>query len=367
MKILITGGHHTSALAVIDELKKRNKEIELIWVGHKYSMVKDVNVSAEYKDINELKIPFYDIKAGKFYGIYNPLQVLKILRGFINAFSLLLKTKPNLILSFGGYIAVPVVVCGYVLGIPAVTHEQTVVSGLANKVIAVFVKKIFISWKDSYNFYPKEKIVFTGLPLRKEIFTSTTNEFVFNNNLPVVYITGGKQGSHLLNEAVREILPEFLKHANVIHQCGDNSVNNDYEKLVKEKEALNEELKGRYYISKYIKSEQIGEVFKKSSLIISRAGAHSVYEFISLKKPALLIPISWVSHNEQVKNAIAFEKTGLGRVLYENNLVSSVLLEQVLDMLNNLPAYQLKYNPIEDINSAYVISEEALKSASKTS
>ncbi len=365
MKILITGGHHTSALAVIEELRKQAPEAELIFVGHTHSMQSDKNVSAEYEDLKRLGIPFFDIKAGKFFGIKNPIKFFAVLRGFVNAFNLLIEQKPSIILSFGGYIAVPIVLSGYILKIPSVTHEQTVVTGLANKVISKFVKKIFISWESSRSSFAGKEVIFTGIPLRKELFKVNTKSFEFKNNLPVVCITGGKQGSHRLNEIVFSKLKEILSFCNLIHQCGSSSVFNDFEnaKQLKSLTVTPEKLGGEYVPCDYIRSNEIGELFSKTTLMVGRSGAHFVSEFIALRKPSLLVPIPWVSHNEQYLNALVAKESGLAEILEEKDLTADSFVSAVKQMLNNLGKYKLvdeaKF-PLK-MDSAFLIANETLK------
>ena len=206
MKIVITGGHHTSALPVIGELKKRDSSIDIHWFGHKHTLLGSKSETLEYREITSLDIPFYDLKAGKLYRTFNPIRLLRIPYGVFQAFFLLLKTKPDVILSFGGYLAAPVVLAGWFLGIPSLTHEQTVVTGYSNKFISRFVKKIMISWKESAKYFPKDKVMYTGLPLRKEIFDTSSDSFESENSFPTIYITAGKTGSHNINEATKEIL-----------------------------------------------------------------------------------------------------------------------------------------------------------------
>ncbi len=363
MKLIITGGHHTSAIPVIDELKLIDSSLEIAWVGHKYSMAKDTNLSAEFSDITDLGIPFYDINAGKFYHVYNPLLLLKIFAGFVNAFILLLKLKPDGVLSFGGYIAVPVCLSACFLGIPTVTHEQTVVYGYANKLISHFVKKIFVSSQKSLNFFPKEKAILTGIPIRKEILTPSSNEIIFEDKLPVLYITGGKQGSHFINDFVKEVLPKLLVFTNVIHQCGSSSVFNDFDVLYKEKESLPTDLKKRYLVYDYINLRLIGEVYNKADLVISRSGAHTVHELLALQKPAILIPISWVSHNEQVENAKLLENAGLATVVGENEISGEVLLQKIRNVLENISGFKVKDGVNFGLNkdSAKFIANETYK------
>jgi UDP-N-acetylglucosamine--N-acetylmuramyl-(pentapeptide) pyrophosphoryl-undecaprenol N-acetylglucosamine transferase len=197
MKLVITGGHHSSALPVINELKRRNPDIELYWIGHRHSLKGDKNDTLEYKEITALSIPFYELNTGKFYKTYNPFKVLKVINGLFQSYKILSKIKPDLIMSFGGYLAVPVVIVGYLLKIPAITHEQTMVTGYANKVISRFAKKILLSWESSKKYYPGKSTVVTGIPLRSSIFNVSSNIFETQNNLPTILIMGGKSGSHI--------------------------------------------------------------------------------------------------------------------------------------------------------------------------
>ena len=364
MKIVITGGHHSSALPVINKLKEKVPDIEFLWAGHKYSMKNDKNPTLEYLEITSMGIPFFDLKAGKVYKTYDLGRLLKVPLGFFQAFFFLLKNKPDVILSFGGYLAAPVVVAGYLLGIPSVTHEQTVVAGYSNILISKFAKKVMISWKESEKFFPKNKVVFTGLPLRNAIFEIRSNSFDVNSSLPTIYISAGKTGSHLINETVLGILKDLLTFCNVIHQSGDNSVYNDFESLKKEYEKIEGSSKGKYFLRKFVLEDEIGEAYGKANLVISRSGAHSVAELIVLKKPCLLIPIPWASHNEQFKNARMAKDLGIAEILEQENLSGEILMKKIKDCLSNLDSYKLKDENVLKIllnDSADLIADEVIK------
>lgn len=343
----MTGGHHTSALPVINKIKERFPDIDIYWVGHKYSMIHDKNPTLEYREITSLGIPFFELKAGKFYKTRNIGRLLKIPFGFFHAFYYLLRTKPDVILSFGGYIAAPVVVSGYFLGIPSITHEQTVVAGYSNKLISKFAKKVMISWDASRKYFPDNKIVYTGIPLRKSISEIKSNSFSVNTDLPTIYISAGKTGSHIMNEVVLESLEALLKICNVIHQCGDNSVYEDYNSLKGKYEQVKNNVPGRYFLRKFILENEIGEAYSKANLLVSRSGAHTVSEIISLEKPSILIPIPWVSHNEQYENARMVCSYGLGEILEQNSLTSESLTKTVKHSLSNLNLYKIKNNKEE--------------------
>ena len=363
-KIAITGGHHSSALPVIELLRSVDKSIEIIWFGHKYSLQGDKNPTLEFIEISGMNIPFINLNAGRVYRNFNIFRLLKIPVGFFQAFFSLLKFKPSVILSFGGYLAVPVVISGWVLGIPVITHEQTVVVGYANKLISFFAKKIFISWPTSEKYFPKEKVVYSGIPLRKEIFITKSNSFTFENNLPVVCVMGGKTGSHIINQLILDNMEKLFSFCNIIHQTGDNSVYGDYESLVNRYEEIRFIVRGRYYVRKFILKNEIGEAYSKSSIVISRAGAHTVAELLALEKPSLLIPISWVSHDEQNENAKTLKNAGLSEILEENNLSKNEFSKYVMQMLINVNKYRLNDLSIKKLvkqSAAEAICKEVLK------
>ncbi len=336
-KIIFTGGHHNSALAVAKELIKDNS-VEVVWFGHKYSMQKDKSPSAEFLEVTNNHIRFRVLHAGKIYKTYSLISWFKIPWGFIEAFYYLLVEKPDLIVSFGGYLAAPVVVAGWLQGIPIITHEQTTVVGFANKIIAYFADKILVTWPQSKKYFNPQKVVITGLPLREEIFKSDGTD-LFNNNLPIVYITGGKQGSHIINETIGKVLPNLLEKMNIIHQTGSNSIFGDFEKLTAFREQLDPSIKDHYLIKQYFFEDEIGDIFNQADIVVSRAGAHTIYELAALGKPALLIPIEWASHNEQYKNARELINEGIACMIPENRLTAELFIMELNNMLDNLAQY----------------------------
>ncbi len=340
-KIMIIGGHLTPALAVLEELKARGYD-NFVWVGRKYSQEGDKRKSSEYKLIKELGVRFYDLNGGRLQRkwtlktfVVGVKELGLVPLGLFRASSIIKKENPDLIMSFGGYLAVPVVMWGKLMGKKVITHEQTVVSGLANRMIGKYADKVLISWDESARFFPKNKTVKTGNPIRREIFEVSTNDFNFENELPVTYVTGGSQGSNTINWRLLEILPRLLKSTNIIHQTGSSTVTKDYEKALKTKKRLPGKLKDRYIIKEHIYGKQIGEVFDKSALVVSRAGANTVTELLALAQPAILVPIPWSSQSEQTKNAVMLEKLGIATVLDQITLTPDILYEAIKSAINN--------------------------------
>lgn len=353
MKIVFCGGHHNSALLIARELK--HKGYLVFWFGHKYTMSGDKNPGAEYLEVTAEKIPFIEIKAGKWQPRFNFLiNLLRIPYGFLQSFFWLIKIRPELIVSFGGYLALPVAVSGWFLRIPIVTHEQTTVSGIANDLIAKIAVKIFVSFPSSVNHFPKNKVILTGLPIRTKIFKQ--GEKIFANSKKTIYFTGGKQGAHVINKEVFKILPRLLENFNIIHQCGSTSLFEDMKTALSLKKELKEDV--NYLVKDYFFEGEIGSIFKSADFVVSRAGAHTVYELLSLNKPALLIPIPWSSKNEQLHNAQMFKQAGLGEILEQKALDKGDLYQTVMKFSENLNMYKLSLGSEIIQNSTEKIVEE---------
>ena len=282
MKLLITGGHLTPALAVIDKIieSSQKDKISLAFAGRKYALDSEQTLSLEYKEITKRHIPFISLHAGRITRLMtfrSFTNILKIPVGFIHAFFILRQQTPDVILSFGGYLAIPVAVMGWLLRVTVFTHEQTICPGLANQVIAYFSKKIFYSFPESKHFFPSHKSILSGNPVRNTVFKIIDKPIDVNKTKPVIYITGGSLGSHGINEHIRNILPELLQDYVVIHQTGDIKEYDDYEHLLRYRRTFPEELKQRYIPVKHFFDNEIGYVYSISHIVVARAGATTFF------------------------------------------------------------------------------------------
>lgn len=340
MKIAIIGGHLTPALSVIEELPK---EAEILYIGRKHALEGDKAVSLEYETINKKGITFYNLKTGRFQRRITKHTIpslSKIPVGFFQSFNILRKFKPDVVVGFGGYVSFPVIVAAHTLKIPVLIHEQTLEAGAANKNAARFADKICISFESSGKYFPKEKTVLTGNPIRKSIL-EPISEFKAQEALPIIYITGGSLGSHFINMLVSSSLSKLLDKYIVIHQTGGATEFNDFEKLSILRDGLNKN-KDRYVLSKYFSTDEIGGILKAASLVVSRAGVNTVSELIVLRRSALLIPLPVSQKDEQVKNAMYIKKIGLGEVIEQKELDSSIFLAKIDHMIKNLDNYKIK-------------------------
>ncbi len=305
--IFITGGHVTPAIAVIEEIRKRKFPWQIIFVGRKNALEGEKSVSAEYDVITGMGISFLPLVAGRISRVLTPfsfLSLLKIPFGFLQASWYVLSHRPKLIISFGGYVAVPVAMAAAFFSIPVVTHEQTLRLGLANRIIGLFAKKVFYSFV-------------TGLPMRQELFHPPAKPtFVVANNKPILYITGGSTGAVSLNERLAPLMKDLLDTWCIIHQLGQQS----------HREALGD----TYITAPYFSTSDVAWIYKHATLIISRAGANTVWELAVLGKIALLIPLPWSAENEQLNNARWLADKGSAIVLEQKDATSE-RLKEVLD------------------------------------
>jgi UDP-N-acetylglucosamine--N-acetylmuramyl-(pentapeptide) pyrophosphoryl-undecaprenol N-acetylglucosamine transferase len=328
--LIFTGGHHTSALVVANLLKKNGWNI--IWIGHKYSMWGDSSPSAEYREVTESGIEFIELRAGKLHNTYNPQKLLRVPFGFFQSFQILKKIKSTHkdglkgIISFGGYLGVPVVFCGWMLGLPTVSHEQTTVAGWANKFISLFAQKIAVTWPRSLELYPKSKTELTGLPLREEILSELKR---LPEREKKIYITGGKQGSHIINQTIFSILGDLLNQFQVVHQTGSSTLYADYAEALKIKAALDEKQKNKYRVFEYLDAKSAAHNISTAQIVVGRSGAHITYELAVTGTRSVLIPIPWSSHNEQLNNAQVLRDKNLAVVVQQSDLNGRTLMESI--------------------------------------
>ncbi|GAB4162865.1 MAG: undecaprenyldiphospho-muramoylpentapeptide beta-N-acetylglucosaminyltransferase [Candidatus Dojkabacteria bacterium] len=349
-KIIITGGgsggHISPAKAILDELleKYSNAREQILYVGSNLGMEGETGgKSLEQKMFENSDINFIAIRAGKLqrYFSWRTLELLGgVFGGFIDAMRVFKQFKPDLVISTGGYVTVPVCFVAWLKKVPVYVHEQTAAVGLTNKITSKFAEKVFITFKQSEKYFPKGKTLHTGNAVRKAIFkTNGKGEVVdavakmvevrSKTGKPIIAFFGGGQGSHLINITVRQMLTYLLRDYQVLIQTGDNTVNKDYDVLMREREKLPADLKASFYPFKFVSADEIGNLYANIDMYIGRAGANFVYEMGVLKIPSIFIPIPWVTHNEQFLNAKVIEELGFGMILPEGELTAERLFNEV--------------------------------------
>ncbi|MEX0621728.1 MAG: UDP-N-acetylglucosamine--N-acetylmuramyl-(pentapeptide) pyrophosphoryl-undecaprenol N-acetylglucosamine transferase [Candidatus Woykebacteria bacterium] len=367
MKVTICGGHLTPALAVIGELKKRGIR-DIFYVGRSSTMEGDNTPSAESTIIPNINVKFYSVPTGRFqrkFTRHTITSLLKIPVGLVAALLILSQERPNLVISFGSYVAFPVVAAAWILGIPAITHEQTLKGGLANRIISRLAKRIALSWPDSQEYFPKEKTVVIGNPIRKEVLSVRKQR----TSIPVVFVTGGNQGAHAINEAVLEIIEELVKKYEVIHQTGSSEKYRDYEILAARVSQLPRKLQRRYTLSKWVNSEELAQIYSRASIVVGRSGANTVSEVAAVGVPAIFIPLPWAGANEQEKSAQMLVGVGMALVLNQERLTPKRLLSAINSMMAHLDRYKneaKKAKKLINPSAAEQFVDEAVKLVNKS-
>jgi UDP-N-acetylglucosamine--N-acetylmuramyl-(pentapeptide) pyrophosphoryl-undecaprenol N-acetylglucosamine transferase len=335
-KVLITGGgsggHVSVASGLIDGIKEKYPKLyeNLIYVGGDLGMVgEDYGNSIEQRKFKHAKFKTRYIRAGKLQRSFSFSSVKLLLRtflGLIDSIKILQNEKPDLIFSTGGFVSVPVCIIGWLKKIPIYLHEQTATVGLANRVVGKFAKKIYIAFESSKKYFKKTKTLLVGDIVRDAITEFEVDKVskeireIFTNNIrfPLIYISGGSLGSHLINTKVLKEIDGLLSGYRVILQTGNNQTFKDFEKAMEIRSKLSEEKKRMFLPIKFIDDKSIGYVYHNMDLFLGRAGANTVYEIAVLAKPSVFIPIPWVTHNEQFENAKALKNTGLSEIIEED-------------------------------------------------
>ena len=327
-RIVLTGGgtagHVTPNIALLPKLKELGYDVH--YIGSYNGIEKTL--------IEACGIPYYGISSGKlrrYFDLKNFSDPFKVLKGFSEASKLLKKLKPDVVFSKGGFVAVPVVIAAKQHRIPVIIHESDMTPGLANKLSIPSASKVCCNFPETMEHLPKGKAVLSGSPIRQELLTGSRQKALqftgLSGTKPVLLIIGGSLGSVVVNEAVRSVLPKLLKKFEIIHLCGKG-------KLDQTLTAMN-----GYVQYEYI-SDELKDLFALSDIVISRAGANSICEFLALRKPALLIPLSAAaSRGDQILNAHSFEKQGFSAVLEEEQLNGESLLQALDNLWENRDSY----------------------------
>lgn len=330
IKVVLTGGHAaTTAISVVEEIKRRSLDWQLYWIGPKYAIEGASIQTSASRILPTIGVNFKPIIAGRLqkkWTIWTVPALVRVPIGFIHAAIHLTKIRPKVILSFGGYSALPVVVMGWLMRIPVIVHAQTVVVGLANMASVYFARKIAISRKESKILLPEDKITLTGNPVMKSI-TAIKRKAVMGSP-PTIYVTGGSTGSRQINRIIDQTLENLLKENRLIHQTGEI----DFPLFLKRKKNLESALRENYEIHAFIEPEHMHRIYNLADIIISRAGANTISEIAIIHRPVLLIPHPKVNFDEQLKNADLAQQDGFAKILFESELTPNSFLSKISEI-----------------------------------
>ncbi len=309
-----TGGSVSPLLAICESLKK---EYEFFWVGTKNGIEKKM-VGAE-------KIPYYSVSSGKFrryFSIRNFIDPFFVLIGFFQSLGLLLNLRPDMVITAGSFVSVPVVWAARLLRIPVLVHQQDIRPGLANKLMAPFAKVITVTFEKSLKDYGK-KAVLTGSPARQSLQNPNSKFQIpneFSEGLPVIFILGGGTGAKAINDLVYESMSEITKFCNVIHQTGKNKIANRKSPII------------NCVSFDFLNPPQMAAAYAEADLVVSRAGMGTLTELSYFGKPAIIIPMP-DSHQEE--NAEILKNANAAIVLNQRKLSSDKFISEIKKLLTN--------------------------------
>jgi UDP-N-acetylglucosamine--N-acetylmuramyl-(pentapeptide) pyrophosphoryl-undecaprenol N-acetylglucosamine transferase len=331
-----TGGHTSAALAVAAILR-RGGDTDIRWIGSHDGL--------EATRAPEAGLIFHPIATGKLRRYWDRRNIsdllLNVPAGFLQSWLLLRRLHPALLFATGGFVSVPPSLAARALGIPVVVHEQTSVPGLANRLTGRWAERIAVSFPVRGDVFPPERVVLTGNPLRPALRDGSPEaafaRFGFDPGLPLVYVTGGAQGSHRINRVVGEALPQLLLFCQILHQCGDNRETGDRLWLQDKALALPPELRPRFAVRPWV-GEELRDVYAAAALCIGRSGAGTVNECCQLGVPALFVPLPGTSGDEQTANARLVAEAGGALVLPQSELEPETLTAAVRRLLDDREA-----------------------------
>lgn len=308
MKVVITaggtGGHIFPALALIDKLKEKDKDVEILYIGTTDRMEKDI--------IPNAGIPYVGIemKGLNRKHIFKNIDVMKTyFKACKKAKNELVKFRPDIVIGFGGYISAPVIYAASKLKIKTIIHEQNSIPGVSNKFLSRYVDKVLVSFKESIKDFPADKTVYTGNPRSeqvKDIKKLSKTNLGFKKNLPLAIIVMGSLGSLTMTKKLKEVLPLFKnKNYQILLITGKNY----YEEYKDIK--VSENVKIVPFLNNLI------GYMKDADLIVTRSGASTIAEITSIGLPAIMVPSPYVTNNHQYINAKSLENDGACIILTE--------------------------------------------------
>ena len=326
--ILLTGGGTVGSvsplLAIVDAVRNQASEIKnsrFIWIGTRKGIEKEI--------VEHMKVGFKGICSGKlrrYFSWKNIIDPVFVICGFFQAFFILLIHRPDLIISAGSFVSVPVVWAGWILRIPILIHQMDYRPGLANKLMSPFASRITVSLKKSVDDYGR-KAVWIGNFVRKEFKQyrisreESRQRLNLNNEEPVILVLGGGTGSAAINRLVKDSLPELTKFCQIMHITGRN----------KDASALSEPLKN-YHSIEFVHIDGIIKSYMAADIVVSRSGMGVLTELSFLAKPSILIPLP---NSHQEDNAEIFFREKAALVLDQNETTPKDFTNKIRKLLKD--------------------------------
>ena len=323
MRVIIagggTGGHIFPAISIAGEIRRRDSANEILFIGTKNGF-----------EVDRIRKEGYDLKFINSGGIVSMgfvrslKGVLFAIKGIFDSFRIIMDFKPNVVVGVGGYVSGPVVLAAFILFTPSVICEQNAVPGLTNRILARFVKRVFATFQMSTTYFPGDKTLVVGNPVRPEFLTVKSGKK--NHGGIKILVLGGSQGAYKLNVSVPKAVGMLRRDdLSVVHQTG----NRDIEDVRKAYEWFGIKADVLPFI------DDIANVYNNADLVIGRSGAGTISEITVLGKPSILIPYPFSANNHQFENAKVLERAGAAVIIEDRLAFPEKIAETISDLLNN--------------------------------
>ncbi|MDO4543379.1 MAG: undecaprenyldiphospho-muramoylpentapeptide beta-N-acetylglucosaminyltransferase [Clostridia bacterium] len=326
-KIVFTGGgtagHVNPNIALIDRLDR--DEWEIHYIGMKDGVEEKLIKACE-------GVTFHQIAAGKmrrYFSLKNVSDVFRVIKGVSQAKRLIKAIRPDVLFSKGGFVSVPVVMAAK-RRCPVIIHESDYTPGLANRIASRYADYICVTFRvTADNIKGKKQVLHTGTPIRDSLLSGSRQAGLdfckLSGNKPVLLVMGGSQGAKAINDTLISALPKLLEKFDVVHLCGEGK-----------RSSFTAE---GYVQFEYIR-EQMADLLAMADLIVSRAGANAVFEFLALQKPSILIPLPLAqSRGDQIQNADYFEKCGFAKKLEQDGMSAETLIKTIDEVYGKRATY----------------------------
>lgn len=332
-----TGGHIFPAIAIADEIKERNPDVQILFVGAEGKMEMEKVPAAGYQ-IKGLQI----VGLKRKLALSNFLLPFKIIKSVLNARSIIKDFNPQVVIGVGGYASGPTLKAASMIGIPTLLQEQNSFPGKTNKLLAKKAKKICVAYDGLDRFFPAEKIVYTGNPTRKNMVdtinktSEALEHFKLDKDKKTILIIGGSLGARTLNESLVNHINQIKGDTQVLWQCGKLYFENLKDQLDGK---LPENIKMNQFIMRMDLAYAVADV------VISRAGAISVSELCLVKKPTILVPSPNVAEDHQTKNAMSLVEKNAA-IMIKDVEAKETLIPATLQLLKDKEKMEQMSNAI---------------------
>lgn len=348
MKVIIsaggTGGHIYPALAIVNKIKEMEPNSEFLYIGTHNRMENDI--------VPKYNIPFETIEIYGFSKnlVKNFKSVGCLFKSYKKCKKLIKEFNPDVVIGVGGYVTGPVIYCAKKLGYKTFIHEQNSFPGKCNSFLSKYSDLIAVSFKSSIKHFPSYKTIFTGNPCSEDaikVKPVSKKEYNFDSSKKLVLVVMGSLGSSRVNDYLISVMPKFEgKSYELLFVTGKTS----YDKV-----------KG-YNFPKNVKVvpyvDGLTGIMKNCDLVVSRAGASTISEFVALEKPSILIPSPYVANNHQFKNAMDLVNEGAALIIEEKDLNGDILVDKIDSVIDDsvkIGKMKDKLKSMKVVNSASLI------------